>query len=524
MAFVPAPAAAQDMPAPLTIAEPGAVRPPAPAQPPARFFVRAIQVTGNTILPPDDVERIVYPFMGPDRSPDDIEAARAALQKAFEDKGYATTGVIIPEQGVETGIILLQVQSQAIGSVQVVGGHRGTDRWVRRRAPSLVPGAVPNFRAVQEDIVALNQSANRRVTPEVKAGVAPGTVDVVLKVDESSPFHVSAELNNYRPASTTDLRVAGSLRYDDLWGRGDSISVSAQTAPRNTNDGTVFSANYLAHVGGVQLLCYFVRSDSNIAVVGGVSVIGKGDLAGGRVIVPLGAGEGFSHALTAGVDYKNFKENVKLGVSNLSAPIRYFPATVSWRGDWFGERAKSNLSFTTTFGIRGIGNDRGSFDDKRNKAKPNFFYLRADGATTRSVGGGQVYGRLTGQYSASPLIANEEFSVGGMETVRGYFESETLGDFGVAGQFEVRSPELFPKIGFMGDLRMLAFVDAGYSGIHMPLFAQTNRRWLVSVGSGVRIRLFRYFNGFLDVAMPLRNGPDSKTGQIATKFRISGEF
>lgn len=499
---------------------------PAPAAP-TRFDVRAIQVKGNAILPPGDVEDIVYPFMGPDKTPDDIEAARAALQKAFEERGYATVSVFIPEQSVESGIIRLEVLPQTIGTVQVAGGSRTSRDWVLSRAPSLTPGATPNFTEVQRDIVALNTSADRRVTPEVKAGVAPGTVDVVLNVEDNSPFHGSVEVNNFSSAATTDLRVSGTVRYDDLWGRGDSISLSAQTAPERTEDGTVFSANYLSRIGRAQLLAYFVHSDSDIAVIGGTSVIGRGDLGGLRFIVPLGQSEGFYQSLTAGFDYKNFQEDVTLGADRDSAPIEYIPFTIGWRGDWTQERVRSHASLTTVFGIRGLGDGLERFDYKRYGAKPNFFTLKGELGSTADIWAGlQLSLRATGQWSPDPLISNEGFSLGGMDTVRGYYESEALGDWGVATQTELRSPDLASRLGggFLNELRVLAFVDSGLGGIHRPLIGQDDEFRLMSVGLGGRIKLFKYLNGAVDIGTPLISGPDTEDGSIFTRFRIWGEF
>jgi hemolysin activation/secretion protein len=494
--------------------------------PASRFDVRAIQVKGNRFLPADAVEEIVYPFMGPDRTPDDIEQARAALQKAFEQRGFATVSVFIPEQSVDSGIIRLEVQSQTIGNVEIAGARRTSREWVMARAPSLQPGGTPNFTQLQNDIVALNQSADRKVTPEVRAGTAPGTVDVVLNVEDRTPFQSSAELNNFSSGATTELRASGTLRYDDLWGRGDSISISAQLAPQRPKDGTVLSANYLTRVGDVQLLGYFVHSDSDIAVIGGTSVIGKGDIGGVRVILPLGQGENFHHSLTIGADYKNFQEDVTLGADRDSAPIEYMPFSLAWRGDWTGNRVKSDASITGVFGFRGLFDGPEAFVYKRFGASPSFFVLKADASAT--IDGWrdfQFYLRGTGQWSADPLISNEGFSLGGMESVRGYFESEALGDIGFAFQSELRSPPLAPLAGsFLDELRVHAFLDWGKAAIRLPLASQEGSWRFASLGAGTRIRLFKYFNGAADVGVPLLDGPDSASGEVFVRFRIWGEF
>ncbi|MFD2431700.1 POTRA domain-containing protein [Sphingobium scionense] len=193
----------------------------APADAGAQFDIMAFQVKGNTVLAPDDVERAILPFMGPGRSEADVEAARAALQKAYEDAGYVAVSVYVPEQSVDGGVLQLAVQQQAIGQL-LVEGDTGRADALRAMAPSVAPGQTPNLTAFQRDVVALNSNPNRRVTPELRAGEAPGTLDVVLKVEESSPFHASAELNNFSSSATTDLRASATIRYDNMWGRGDS--------------------------------------------------------------------------------------------------------------------------------------------------------------------------------------------------------------------------------------------------------------------------------------------------------------
>lgn len=77
-----------------------------------------------------------------------------------------------------------------------------------------------------------------------------------------------------------------TTRYDNLWQRGDSINFSYQTAPQDPSNTEVFSGSYLARVpdSRLSLLVYGLRSNSNVASVGGISVIGNGDIVGGRVL------------------------------------------------------------------------------------------------------------------------------------------------------------------------------------------------------------------------------------------------
>jgi hemolysin activation/secretion protein len=198
---------------------------------------------------------------------------------------------------------------------------------------------------------------------------------------------------------------------------------------------------------------------------------------------------------------------------------------LSWRGDWTGEHNKSYLSVSGIFNIRELGDGLDRFDFKRLGASPNFSYVRSEGATTQDIWDDfQLYLHISGQWSDSPLISNEEFSVGGSETVRGYYESETLGDFGIASQFEARTPALLRHFGPLDELRVLAFYDEGYSGIHDPLTDQNNHYWLASTGGGLRLKLFNHLNGSLDTGIPLREGPSSHSRVAFFRFRVWGEF
>lgn len=508
--------------------EPGAAAPP-----PARFDVLAYQVVGNTLLDTLTIERAVYPYLGPQRTEADVEAARQALQAIYDQRGYPTVSVGIPEQDASTGLITLQVSEQRVGRLRVVGADYFSPDDIARGAPSLSEGAVPNFRDVQRDIVALNQLPDRRVTPEVKAGAVPGTVDVDLNVEDALPLHGTLELNNRNSANTSELRLSGTIRYDNLWQRGHSLSLSAQIAPQNTDDAKVVSASYLARFGQSpwSLLGYAVRSDSDVSALGapggdGFNVIGNGLLAGLRLIRAFPPGDGFFHSLSLGLDYKDFEEDMRLGSDRLSSPIRYFPWNVAYTADWVGERARSNLGVTVAGNVRGIGDGREEFDAKRYDARPSFMHLRLEGSHTRTFGSDyQLFARLQAQFAGDPLISNEEFSIGGLDTVRGYHESEALGDYGAAAQLELRSPSFAAALGeSVQEARLRLFADGGYARIHDPLPDQLASETLVSAGLGATLRAFERFNGSVDVAAPLSRPAGQKQDDVNVLFRLWGEF
>ena len=349
----------------------------------------------------------------------------------------------LPEQNVSSKVVSLRVVERPVGRLRVHGSRYFSLDAIKEAAPSLAQGSVPNFDKVQEEIIDLNLVPDRRVTPVLKAGVAPGTVDVDLQVEDTLPLHGLLELNNRKSADTEPLRLVATTHYDNLWQRGDSINFSYQTAPQDPSNTEVFSGSYLARVpdSRLSLLVYGLRSNSNVASVGGVSVIGNGDIVGGRVLLPLTIEPGFVQSFSGGVDYKNFNEDTVLGSDTSSAPITYYPFTVGYLANWSDERAQSQLGANVVFTFGGLGSSAQEFANKRADADPSFILLQANAERTQELPAAfQVIGRFQGQATGQPLISNEQFSLGGLDSVRGYLESEALGDYGASLQAELRTP------------------------------------------------------------------------------------
>jgi hemolysin activation/secretion protein len=186
----------------------------------------------------------------------------------------------------------------------------------------------------------------------------------------------------------------------------------------------------------------------------------------------------------------------------------------------------TELNAGVTAGIRGLGSAQGGFENNRHGAEPNFTYVRADLSHTRDLPGDfQAFGKIQGQASDEPLLDSEEFSGGGLGTVRGYLESEVLGDNALFGSAEMRSPSLTSLLGkSVDEWRFYLFGDAGFVAIDDPLPEQASRLDLASVGVGSRLRLEQHFNASLDLAVPLIDGPNTSAFGPRLTFRLWAEF
>jgi hemolysin activation/secretion protein len=154
----------------------------------------------------------------------------------------------------------------------------------------------------------------------------------------------------------------------------------------------------------------------------------------------------------------------------------------------------------------------------------------------------QLYGRLQGQVADQPLVSSEQFTATGADYVRGYLESEVLGDSAVVGTVELRTPNVGEegpsgkdaagkdaarppgRINVVNDWRFFVFADGGHSILLDPLPAQQASFWVASVGAGTRIRLFDYTNGMVAVAVPMISQSFTAANNARVLFRFWGEF
>lgn len=501
---------------------------PQPEPPPRKIDLLEFRVEGNTLLPQPEIEAVLYPYLGPGRSAEDAEHARAALEELFGKHGYPTVSATLPPQDGAGGIVRIVVIERPIGRLRVVGSQYVAPGAIKAGVPSLAPGHVPHMPDVQADLVAVNQLPDRSITPALTAGRDPDTVDVDLKVDDHLPFHGSLELNNRRSQQTTALRDSGSLSYNNLWQRGDSITAGFQVAPLRLNDAKVGNLSYTYRIpdSRASLTASYVQSDSSVSTGPSGNVVGRGKIAGLRVLMPFSGDETFTHSLTAGFDYKDLTEDVGAGQAVTHSPIAYVPFTASYLASWNGTGSSTDASGTLIWATRSLGNGWQNFDNKRAYAQPDFAYLKADFDHTHTLPYNlEVYAHGTVQVSPSPLVSSEQFSIGGMDTVRGYLESESLGDYGGAGELELHSPPLARYIGNpVNNLRFLTFVDAGATKIHLP---QSGQHWsdtLASAGVGASMRLFGHLGAEVDDAEVLLAGPATRAGANRVLFRLYGDF
>ena len=456
-----------------------------------------------------------------------------ALERAYHDAGYMTVVVSIPEQQVDDGAVALHVVEANIARLRVLGGEYASPRKIKARMPELAEGKVPNFKIVQSQLNALNRDPNVKVTPILRAGKNPGTVDVQLDVIDQLPLHGSLEYSNRQTPDTTPQRLSASLRYDNLWQRGHSFGLTMQTAPARTSDARVLAGTYVLPVNsaGDSLTLYGVRSRSQFASLSGapgLGLLGNTDTLGARFSPLLTGVDNYSHTISLGLDYKNIKQTLVVqGGGGIDSPISYVPLVATYAGNRFGQNRSTMLDVTATSGLRGFfGNDDAEFNAKRSGASANFLTLRIGLEHTESFSNWALYGKLEKQMSSGMLVPSEQFLAGGAESVRGYLEGEQAGDSGMRATFELRSKQF--NLGGQNSLWHLSgliFSDLATLSSHpQPATPPSEVKRLRGTGFGLRFFAPYGLTIEVDAAHARQDGNITRAGEKRVHARTVWSF
>jgi len=377
----------------------------------------------------------------------------------------------------------------------------------------------------------------------LKAGSEPGTVDLTLQVNDKLPLHGSLELNNQASLDTHSLRSIASLSYGDMFGRLDSFSFQYQTTPQQPDQVRVFAGNYAFHPfdSGLQPSLQYINSNSNVAAVGTLGVLGIGEIAGVRLAYPFVAATASNQSVALGVDYKHFRNLINQNATTADdSPITYLNLSFTYAGFWRSDWRTTTFSVSANAGPRHLVNSQSSFEEFRAEGNANYFYLRGDLAFDFKLPAGFLLRlRAAGQAASEPLITNEDFSIAGIDGVRGYLESEVLGDEGLKDTIQMTSPGWRLHGRVLGDV--YAFYDEGrtWNLATLPCQPAGTGLHLGSYGAGFDFLPGQKVTGgltwakVLDSATDLEStqmggcpasGPATLAGQSRVLFFVRGSF
>ena len=494
------------------------------------FTIKGFIIEGTDVFTQEEMLQQVKSFVGRGKSAADIEGARDALENFFRNQGYPALLVNIPAQSSTNKVFKLDIIENRIGKVFLTGNNWFSAKKIMRELPSIAPGKVLRLTDLQSEVNAANRHPDFKVMPEMLPGKAPESVDISLKVQDQLPLHGSLEISNRASQDTTELRLSGSLRYDNLWQRNHSISAQYMMTPQEPDEVKVFSSSYTMPVywsNEDKITIYGVVSNSNTNSAIGYSSLGKGSIIGTRLIMPLKGKTDFFHTALLGFDYKDFSETVGLiGTNGEKTPIRYAPVMSGYNAYLTDESGLTSFNINFSYIFRGMMSSPYEFQDKRYKSRGNSISVTMGLERNQKLPYGlALLAKVDGLVSDQPLISNEQYSAGGMDSVRGYKDSSASGDNALHMVLELSAPE-FLKERSKGRFTVTPYIFYDYAQLWTkdPLPGQTSQYVLQGTGIGFKGTLLKNLDYQTDLGFALRDSNRIEVGDHQLHFKVRYQF
>lgn len=488
---------------------------------PITFVIHSFYIEGNTVLGKETLTSAVKKFVGQGKTAQDVELARDALEQVYHGSGYPTVLINIPEQTVDDGIVKLQVIESRIDRVHVTGNKYFTMEYIKEQLSGIQPGKILFLPAVREELSDINQNPDLKVSPVLIPGRELGTINVELKVEDKLPLHGYLELNNRSTHPTTETRLNGMISYSNLWQKRHAVMSQFQLSPQDMDEVNVFSLAYgmpapwnKEHL----LLSYYIKSDSDQGTGDGFRVIGKGQILGFRYMMPLPSMMKYEHSMIMGFDWMDLEED-SLGIST---PIEYVPLMANYSSTLSGKDSTTEFSAEIKLLLRDMfESDMDEFQAKRAGSTGNFIYLVAGVEHRHKLPKDcSLFAKLDGQVADQPLVNSEQYSAGGVNSVRGYKESEILADNGFHGTLELYGPSLVKKYPVIPYL----FYDFAWLDVREALPGQEDRSFIHGTGIGLTCKWKDALEIKFDLGVALEDTDDTEAGEIELHFKTKYQF
>lgn len=408
-----------------------------------RFFIKKVEVLGNTVLQ-NEIAALTQPYENREVTFEDLLELRSAIIQLYIKKGCISSGAFLPNnQDLSTGIVQIQVVEGKIEQIEIGGLRRLREGYVRSRL-ELATSTPLNQRRLEEALQLLQlDPLIDQVNAELTAGSTPGSNILRVSLKEAPAFHTVFAIENNQSPSIGSVQGSVELSHDNVSGFGDRLAAQYgrteglnlydinYTIPVNARNGTLSFRynNYDSRVIEEDFRNVGIRSETQTYSLG--------------IRQPITRTPTREFALGLSLDLRRSQTYI-----NDDRPFSFFTegpengeskvTVIRFSQDWVNRGARRVLAARSQFSL-GIDAFDATINDSGTDGQ--FFswlgqFQWVQQLSPRNLLVARIYAQLT----PDPLLSLERFSIGGVDTVRGYRQNQLIADNGILGSVEVRVP------------------------------------------------------------------------------------
>lgn len=474
--------------------QPPVTTPTLPLQTGARieqtFVLSAVNIEGATAFSSDELAKSFEPYLASHVGQAELEKITSQITEKYRQAGFLLSYAVLPPQSVRSGIVRIKVVEGYVSNVRLAGDKRAAtavrgiferltkDRPLRSETLERMIGLGRDVPGVVIKDVQISRSAQDPARHQLIIAIGGARYGALAYTDNRGTIE-DARVRGYSSFSLASLAIPG-----------DQLQIDLFTIPYRK-----FRYFYGQVKGSVPL-----NAD-------GLRITASASYGDQFQNLPGPDQDGFSRQLIGELSYpleksRSFSLVGHVGLMDWKSEEKRSGLTVQ-RDRMQVARASLEFSRVSTIRLNGTigisrGFDLGSATDKgdplasRPFASSKFTKLNAALQLIAPLSDrARVRLDTSAQYSTNPLLALEEFALGGSRIGRAFDFNEVTGDHGVGAMLEfgyrLRETKHGPKA-----VEVFAFVGGGGAFRHRSLPGLPKNQWLADVGSGARFSAFGF--------------------------------
>jgi hemolysin activation/secretion protein len=484
-----------------------------------KFHVRAIEITNNTLLPTDDLHKLVASGEGQDLDLDDLNALADRVTHYYHEHGYPLAAAYVPAQTLHDGVVRIAVVEARYGTVSLQNQSAVSNHPLNATLSPLQSGQPVTDYTLQRSLLLLSDIPGAIVNSVMRPGTAEGTSDLLVDVTSAPRYTGTLGMDNYGNEYTDPVRFTGSFNVNGLFNQGDVLDFSGVTSGGGMKYGHI-GYHYLLNGQGTTLglavsgLDYRLGNGLQDLQAHGTATTQSVNLS--QPVIRNTAGNLY---VQIEFDHKRLYDNIDIADIETDRHSNSWVATVA--GDQRDTTGVSNFNITGAYGRLYLDNFQTLFSD--------YFGARTAGSFTKfdySLSRLQqfdptnaIYVGFSGQWANKNLDTSEQFYLGGPNTVRGYDVGVVSGAEGNLATIEFRHDMTIALL--PGPWQALAFVDSGHiQAYKTTFFPGPNSARLNSAGVGLHWTAPHDWLVSTSVATPIGNKPELAGPHVSTSTRF----
>lgn len=468
------------------------------------FVLNEVILDDATVYKIDDFKEITTPYVGQSVSFADLSGLAAAMTRKYREDGYIFSRVILPPQKIKDGVLHVRAIEGRVAKVEVTGNFKDSRGLVKKFADKISSDGPTNTRDIERYLLLIDDLPGLTARSFVRPSpTTPGGSDLVIVVEQDT-FEASASIDNRGSRFIGPWRGELTGALNGVLGLHERTTLRAILASQ-TEELRFGEITHEQQIGAEGLRVkgrYAHTSTEPGGSLTSLGIQGDSDLYDLEALFPLMRSRNLNLNLLGGFNVNNTETDLS-GVQIAKDRVRSL--RFGGRLDFVDPlRGVSQFELMGTQGLDVLNATSDGTGRSRANGEHEFFRVNLTATRIQDLwlNNFSLLASATTQYTKDPLLASEEFAVGGGGFGRAYDSGELAGDKGYAGLAELRYSAAVNN-DILHSYQLYTFVDYGKVKNIDPAVGESASDSLTSAGIGVRFNLNHGVSGYVEWDKPL---------------------